>query len=347
MGVRRFAAATLIAFLIVGGVAACAGGSATSLSDQQRYSEGGGGSPAGAASAAPAAPQGGGAGPAVTAGPANNITKPEDAIIKTGSIRLQVTDLDAAIVATSDTMHSFGAYLSGSERSRGDGYSLGSVTYRVPAARFEDALAAVRKMGKKVVSEHTETTPVGGQIVDLQARIDNLKASEKAVQEIMAKATAINDVLAVESRLSDIQGQIEQLTAQLTSISDQATYSTLTIELEVPDPNATPTPSPAAGWSAGHELDQAVAMLTSLAQAAATVLIWIVVVVLPVGLAALLLILLALLTWRLSAPVRRLIPAPSPAPAYAPWGAQSYGAGARNVPAQPEQPPVTPDEPQS
>jgi TolA-binding protein len=107
----------------------------------------------------------------------------------------------------------------------------------------------MRKLGTKVLSEHSESTPVGGQIVDLQARIANLKASEKAIQAIMAKANTIGDVLTVQQRLAEVQGQIEQLSGQLQGLTDQAAYSTLTVILVVPvvatpSPSASPTPSP-------------------------------------------------------------------------------------------------------
>ena len=72
----------------------------------------------------------------------------------------------------------------------------------------------MRTLGTKVLGEHTDSTPVGGQIVDLQARIANLKASEKAIQAIMDKATTIADVLTVQQRLAEVQGQIEELSGQ-------------------------------------------------------------------------------------------------------------------------------------
>jgi hypothetical protein len=58
----------------------------------------------------------------------------------------------------------------------------------------------------------------------------------------MDKATTIGDILAVQQRLTDVQGQIEELSGQLAGLTDQAAYSTLTVIFVVPVP-ATPSPS--------------------------------------------------------------------------------------------------------
>jgi hypothetical protein len=236
---------------------------------------------------------------------------PEDRIIKTGSITIEVADIDISVAQATDQMHVLGGWMAGSDRTTSTGGgSLASVTYRVPVARFEDAVGLMRKLGKKVVAEHSDSQSVGGQIVDLQARIDNLKVSEKAIQAIMDKASTIADVLSVQQRLSDVQGQIEQLTAQLAGLTDQSAYSTLTVIFEVPAPGASPTPTPQPSgtpgpWSAGEQFNQAAAELGGVGQNAFTAAIWVVVLILPVALALLLLLIVLILMARVLDPLRR------------------------------------------
>ena len=244
---------------------------------------------------------------------------PESQIIKTGTITIQVAAVDASIARATDQMHGFGGWLAGSDRTTGAAQEVASVTYRIPVARFEDALAAMRTLGTKVLGEHTDSTAVGGQIIDLQARIANLKASEKAIQAIMAKANTIGDVLTVQQRLAEVQGQIEQLSGQLTGLTDQAAYSTLTVVFVVPvlhsptpSPTPTPTPTPTATpipWSAGDQANEAAASLGEVGKAAATVIIWVAILVVPITLVLLLLLaLLALLARALDPLRRRLMP---------------------------------------
>jgi hypothetical protein len=286
------------------------------------------------------------AGPAATV---PNAAGPESQIIKTGTIGIQVAALDTSIARATDVMHGFGGWLAGSDRTTGSEQEVASVTYRIPVARFEDALAAMRTLGTKVLSEHTDSTAVGGQIVDLQARIANLKASEKAIQAIMAKANTIGDVLTVQQRLADVQGQIEELSGQLAGLTDQSAYSTLTVVFVVPvlaspTPSPTPTPTPTATatpvpWNAGDQAGQAAGTLGEVGKGGATVIIWVAILVLPIALILILfLILIALLARSLDPIRRRLLPYTVAQPIT--WASP---APAQAAPLQPS-PASTPDE---
>jgi hypothetical protein len=313
--------------------------------------------PSAAATAAPVEQSGqnpGGAG----AVPSSNAAQVEDQIIKTGSISIQVANLDESITRATDQIHALGGWLAGSDRTVSMAEDLASVTYRVPVAQFEDALAIMRRLGVKVLSEHTESTPVGGLIVDLQSRIANLRASEKAIQAIMAKANTIGDVLTVQERLAEVQGQIEELSGQLAGLTDRAVYSTLTVIFEVPilatpspSPSPTPTPEPTAtpiAWSAGGEAGQAAGALGEVGKSTATILIWILVLVLPVTLALVLLLALLAGAARLLDPLRkRLLPFTVAQPArfqgQAPWFAQPGApVPGQPIPGGPATPPQTP-----
>ena len=130
-----------------------------------------------------------------------------------------------------------GGYVGASNTSNADEQPFAEITYRIPADRWEDALDVLRGLNgltKKVVNEQTQAVEVTGQIVDLEARIKNLRASETALQGIAANAAKISDVLDVEARLTDVRGQIEQLTAQLVDLNDRAGYATLTAYFSTP-----------------------------------------------------------------------------------------------------------------
>ena len=72
------------------------------------------------------------------------------------------------------------------------------------------------------------------QVVDLDARIANLQASESALQAIMARATTIADVLKVQQELTGVRGDIESMIAQRDNLADQAAMGTLDVIFTVP-----------------------------------------------------------------------------------------------------------------
>ena len=218
-------------------------------------------------------------------------------IVKTGQMTLEVTDIDVALNHATSIITGMGGLVDQSNRSGTGDSAVASLTFRFPVAKWDAALPALRKVGSKVLFEQTGSTDVTSQVIDLNARIDNLKTTEAALQAIMARATAIPDVIAVETQLSDTQGQIEQLTAQRDHLANQAAMSTLTVTFQLPQ--QTVTTQATQDWTLGSQVDQAAAALVRIGQGLATIVVWIAIVVLPIGLAALLLFGIAKLTRRI------------------------------------------------
>jgi len=232
----------------------------------------------------------------------------EQRIIKTGEVSVEVPDVQAAVGRVRAFALELGGYVGGSQAgSRDEGATL---TLRVPAAQFDEALERLRGLEGEVVAEATRESDVTRQIVDIQARIANLEASEASYRALLERAERIDDVLAVQSRLDGVRGEIEQLEAQLQEIEGDADLSTLTVSLF---PVAEPVVAVSATWDPGAQFDGALAALVGIGQGLVGALIWIGIVWLPVLLVLALLVLLAL---RGLLEVRRRLPvAAEPVPA--------------------------------
>jgi hypothetical protein len=258
---------------------------------------------AGAASIAAPAPV-----PAASAGDGKvtdpTAGSPETDIVRTGSISIEVPKIDPALDAVRAAIVGLGGYVSDSNQSNTTDQASASVTYRVPVARWQDALDAVQKIATKVDAAKSNAVEVTGQVLDLGARIDNLQTTERALQTIMGQASKISDILAVENQLSDVQGQIEQLTTEQAHLKDQAALATLSVDYALPPTEAVVQAS--RGWDPGAQLDQASAALIGIGQALASVGIWLVVVGLPI---AIVVLLIGGLAWFVARRVRRAGPA--------------------------------------
>ena len=200
-------------------------------------------------------------------------------IIKQGEMVLQVTGIDAALNAATDKIKALGGYASGSDRS-GDGETdQASITFRFPADKWDLAVADLRGLATNVLGEKSGTQDVTTQVVDLAARIKNLQATETALQGIMARATEIKDVLAVQDQLTQVRGQIEQATAEKAHLEEQAAFSTLTVTFSLkPDPVVTSQ----SQFDPKSQVDEAVASLVGVLQAIAGAGIWFGIVWLPI-----------------------------------------------------------------
>jgi hypothetical protein len=104
------------------------------------------------------------------------------------------------------------------------------LTVRVPATEFEDTLAQLANLGH-VLSKTTNSQDVTAEIVDLGARIKTLSAKEETFREMLKSNRNINDVMSLQDRLTEVRTEIERMQAQLKSISELASLSTIKISL--------------------------------------------------------------------------------------------------------------------
>jgi len=195
-------------------------------------------------------------------------------IIRTGEIGIEVSSVAAAVARVRALALELGGYIGNSQSgSLGESATL---TMRIPADRFEDALARLHAMDGDVLSEATSEQDVTTAVVDLEARLKNLQASEVQYRSLLAKAVKIEDILAVQARLDDVRGQIEQLQAQDKEMTGLANLATLTVSL-VPGSVQQAT----GKWDPGKTITDAYASLVGVGQTVANGAIWFAIVWLP------------------------------------------------------------------
>jgi len=138
-----------------------------------------------------------------------------------------------------------GGFVASSQSQSGAGTGgapYGTITLQVPVANFSAVLTQAQQLGR-TTDLTTKATDVTGQYVDLQARLSALEVSRQQYLTILAKATTVGDVLAVQEQLDVIQSQIEQLQGQLQVLTGETSYSTVTTTVsEGTQPRPVPLP---------------------------------------------------------------------------------------------------------
>jgi hypothetical protein len=231
----------------------------------------------------------------------------EPLIVRSGQLNLEVAVLDDALAAAEQAVVAAGGYVAASQRQGDDENAGAFVTFRIPVERWDSTLATLRKVGAKVLLEQTGSEEVTSQVVDLGARLVNLRATESALQAIMAKATKIPDILEVQAQLTGVRGEIEQLTAQKQSLEERAALATLTVGFSLPPIVAVTQVQ--EGWDPAAEVDRAAATLVGLGQGVANAAIWAAIVLLPLAVVAGLLVAAA---WLVARRLRRRPSPPAP-----------------------------------
>jgi hypothetical protein len=150
-----------------------------------------------------------------------------DLTVKKGRVNSALTKLSNLAVADGGFVLSTQANAS----VQGSGkFSSGTVVLEVPQRTFAKLVTQVQRVGH-ATNVTTTSADVTAQYVDLQARISALDVSRQQYLSIMARATSISGILAVQSQLDVLQSQIEQDQGQLNVLNHATTYGTLTVKL--------------------------------------------------------------------------------------------------------------------
>ncbi len=317
---RRWIAGLLMALLL----AAC-GGTAASLADESTGIETQFGAAASMdgdapAEAAPVAPEDGAAreegeqaGGDTTANPISDpITAgapvqqgEQRMVIRDATVAMLVDQVDQVEAQVRQIADERGGWVLGSQASGEGDERRATISFKVPAEHFDDALNTLTGLARKVDTLDVKGQDVTSEFVDLQSRLRNLQAVEQRLLQFLAEARNTEDALAVNEQLTVIQAQIEESKGRIAYLEQSAAYSTITVSLYAPavvsiESEPRWSPSNTAAAAANNLLDFA----KGLADIAIVFAIWT-----PLWLP---LLLLVLWTWRRA---RRTPARPSPPPA--------------------------------
>ena len=209
-------------------------------------------------------------------------------IIKNGEIKLLVEDTDIAIDRSTQVIGDLGGYIISSRvwyqpYADGQNYKYATISIGVPVDQFERALSRLRGLSVKVLDETASGDDVTNQFVDLQSQITNLEATRDRIKSFLDQAQTVDEALRINTELSTVEAQIEQIKGQMNYLQDRSAYSTVTINLEPKLPDLTPTATPTAvAWQPGETFHHATKAVTYAYQGIIDFLIWLLVVFVPI-----------------------------------------------------------------
>ena len=70
------------------------------------------------------------------------------------------------------------------------------------------------------------------QYIDVEARLKNKIVLRDRLKQLLEKATTVKDILAIETELHRVQGDIDSMEGRIKSLKGQVDYTTVTISLK-------------------------------------------------------------------------------------------------------------------
>jgi hypothetical protein len=112
-------------------------------------------------------------------------------------------------------------------RSDGDVEVVG----RVPATQLAPIMDSVALLGIER-RRHITGSDVTDQHADLEARIRSTTALRDRIQQLLARATTLDEILTLERQIARLQTEIDGLQARLDQLNSQAELASLAVTLQ-------------------------------------------------------------------------------------------------------------------
>ena len=110
-----------------------------------------------------------------------------------------------------------------------------TITLKVPAKRFTEALAEVEKLGE-VTHKDIKGTDVTEQMRDLNIRLANAENVRGRLTKLLERADKVEDAIKIEKELERITETIELLKGKIAHLKNSVAFSTLTVHFNSPVP---------------------------------------------------------------------------------------------------------------
>lgn len=152
-------------------------------------------------------------------------------LIYTANLTLETTTFEEAVSALEKLTGSCGGYFENSTiGDRGSGYSWANYTIRVPAENFQRFLDQAGEMAHLTWC-NTNQENITEVYYDTQGRLETQKIKLERLQELLRQAKAMEDIISLESAISETEWQIDNLSGTMRHYDALVDYSTINVDL--------------------------------------------------------------------------------------------------------------------
>ncbi len=158
-------------------------------------------------------------------------------LVYTTNLSIETKTFDESYSAIMTALSEAGGYIEYKELTGGTaGYSdyyrsrYAYMTLKIPSDKYEEFLAKDESFGN-ITNQNDSCDNITSQYVDTESRLAVLEAQRDQLLELMDRATSMEDIITIQTSLTEVVYQIENSTAQIRTYDNLVAYCTVTITL--------------------------------------------------------------------------------------------------------------------
>ena len=156
-------------------------------------------------------------------------------IIRQGELNIQTEQFDQSVEALNQLTASCGGYFASASVYGGcsrdpNARRRGEYVVRVPAENYGQFLTGAGDLGY-VTRNNEDSDTAGETYYDLEARLKTKHTKQARLLALLEKAESMEDIIALESALTDVEYQIEQYSSNLNRYDALISFATFNISL--------------------------------------------------------------------------------------------------------------------
>ena len=154
------------------------------------------------------------------------INETERKLIKRANVRIRVENLETADFSITDLLKKYNGYTAFTEVDEYSRY----YSLRIPSHSYETFLTEMDGIGRLIRrSETSEDVTI--YYYDLESQLESKRELLRTFQSYLERARTMEEILAVEYRIADLQREIEFTGIQLRNLANRIDYATIELYL--------------------------------------------------------------------------------------------------------------------
>ena len=151
-------------------------------------------------------------------------------LIRTAQMNLETTDFEKAVQGLADLTEQMGGYFESSSVGKRSNGRWADYTVRIPAEKYQSFLDQAGALCHETWRD-TQQEDISERYYDTQGRLKTQQIKLERLQALLAKAENMEDIITIESAISETEQMIDDLSGTLRHYDGQVDYATVSISL--------------------------------------------------------------------------------------------------------------------